>query len=87
MTFSNDITQSFCQLNNLSHIIRGHQYVVKGYKILHGGRVLTVFSARNYFDRVQNDSAIILISEDEEGNVRLKPKTLMRRLLERPSPL
>ena len=83
MTFSNDITQSFCHLNNLTHIIRAHQYVAKGYKILHGGRVLTVFSARNYFDRVQNDSAIILISEDEERNVRLKPKTLMRRLSER----
>ena len=83
MTFSNDITQSFCRRNNLSHILRGHQYVAKGYKILHGGRVVTVFSARNYFDRVQNDSAIILISEDEEGNVRLKPKTLLRRLTER----
>ena len=82
--FSNDITQSFCQRNDFTHIIRAHQYVANGYKIVHGGRVLTVFSARNYFDRVQNDSAIILISEDEEGNLRIKPKTLVRRLTEKP---
>ena len=36
--FGADVTAAF-----------SHQYVRQGYKVMHGGRLITLFSARNYF--------------------------------------
>ena len=47
--FGADVTAAFCEANGLSLIIRSHQYVRQGYKVMHGGRLITLFSARNYF--------------------------------------
>ena len=41
-------------------VVRSHQYVRHGYKVMHGGRLITLFSARNYFGRVENDGALLL---------------------------
>ena len=46
---------------------------------MHGGRLLTVFSARNYVDKITNDGALVLLSEDEEGNLQCRAKCLEHR--------
>ncbi|EKX37980.1 hypothetical protein GUITHDRAFT_56366, partial [Guillardia theta CCMP2712] len=47
-TFGQDITHKFCLREGVQCIIRSHQCVKDGYKIMHGGRLITLFSARNY---------------------------------------
>ena len=56
-----------------------HQYVRQGYKVMHGGRLVTLFSARNYFTGdggVSNDSALLLLAADGNGHLRMYPKRL-----------
>lgn len=45
---------------------------------MHGGHLLTVFSARNYFDREENDGALLLIAKDAEAALRIRPKSLLQ---------
>lgn len=46
--FGGDITQKFVQHNDLDLIARAHQLVMEGYKIVHDGALVTVWSAPNY---------------------------------------
>ena len=50
-----------------------------GVKFMHGGRLATLFSARNYLDGVQNDSALLLIAADTQGCLRVRAKKLLQR--------
>jgi len=50
--FTSDTTKRFCERNKIKIIIRGHQYVPQGFLVMHEGRLVTVFSARNYVDQV-----------------------------------
>jgi len=76
--FGSDVTAGFCEANGLSLIIRSHQYVRQGYKVMHGGRLITLFSARNYFssDGQTNDGAMLLLTPDPNGHLRVHPKRL-----------
>ena len=78
--FGPDVTEAFCTRERVSLIVRSHQFVDHGYKVMHRGHLLTVFSARNYFMKqsgLKNDSAILLVAEDDEGNIRVRPKRLL----------
>ncbi|KAJ1456934.1 Metallo-dependent phosphatase-like protein [Pelagophyceae sp. CCMP2097] len=75
-TFGADVTRGFCLRNSVDVIVRSHQYVRLGYKYMHGGRLITLFSARNYFGREQNDGAVLLIARDGFGQIRVRPKRL-----------
>lgn len=80
VTFGPDVTEDFCVRNRVSLIVRSHQFVDHGYKVMHRGHLLTVFSARNYFMKqsgLENDSAVLLVAEDDEGNLRVRPKRLL----------
>ena len=57
-------TRTFLDNNSLDMIIRGHQMVMDGYEEIHGGKVLTIFSAPNYCYRCQNLAAFVRISGD-----------------------
>ena len=46
--FGTDVTKRFCERNALRMIIRSHQWEREGFRFMHGGRLLTVFSARDY---------------------------------------
>ncbi len=81
VAFSSDVTKQFCFNNRVQVVIRSHQYIPDGYRIMHGGHLINVFSARNYFDHVFNDGALILLAEDEEGNLQCRAKTLQHRLV------
>ena len=51
----------------------------KSAQVMHGGQLLTVFSARNYLDLQSNDSALLLIAYDSDGRMRIRPKRLLHR--------
>lgn len=76
--FGPDVTAAFCAANDVAIIVRAHQYVRQGYKVMHGGRLVTLFSARNYFSsgKVCNDGALLLVAPDGNGHLRLHAKRL-----------
>ncbi len=77
--FGPDVTEAFCTANDVSLIVRSHQYVRQGYKVMHGGRLVTLFSARNYHvesDGQTNDAAMLLLAPDVNGHLRVHPKRL-----------
>ena len=76
VTFGPDVTERFCARNGLALVVRSHQVVGHGYKVMHGGRLVTVFSARNYGGTLGNDAALLLIAEDDDGALRVRPKRL-----------
>lgn len=77
--FGPDITERFCHRNKISLVIRSHQFCRQGYKVMHSGRLVTLFSARNYFQRGRgkaNDGAMLLLAPDGNGHLRVHPKRL-----------
>lgn len=77
--FGPDVTARFCEENQLDLVIRSHQFCRQGYKVMHGGRLITLFSARNYFTRSRgrvNDGAMLLLAPDGNGHLRVHPKRL-----------
>lgn len=75
-TFGPDVTLHFCERERIRIVVRSHQYVPDGCKFMHGGHCVTLFSARNYFNKSSNDSAILLIAHDEQGALRIRAKRL-----------
>lgn len=85
-------TAAFCAREGLSLVVRSHQCVPGGFRVLHGGRLVTVFSARDYgqdYGRRQgddascagspqraNEGALLLFAVDDEGNLRMRTKVL-----------
>ena len=57
--FGPDITKKFLRDNNLKLLIRSHEVRMEGYEIEPGGKVITVFSAPNYCDRMGNKGALV----------------------------
>jgi diadenosine tetraphosphatase ApaH/serine/threonine PP2A family protein phosphatase/Ca2+-binding EF-hand superfamily protein len=74
--FTPEITEEFCLRNSIKCIIRSHQFVDDGYKIMHKGKMITVFSARNYDEKETNNSALILLAKNEHGQLQINPKKL-----------
>ncbi|KAF8428683.1 Metallo-dependent phosphatase-like protein [Tirmania nivea] len=66
MMFGPDVTERFCNENNLKAIIRSHEVRMDGYEVEHNGRCITVFSAPNYVDTSKNQGAFINVDENYE---------------------
>ena len=77
--FAMDITQQWCARENISLVVRSHEYNPSGFLVMHGGRLITVFSARNYMDTALNDSALLLLTHDDTRALRVRIKTLSKR--------
>jgi hypothetical protein len=77
LKFGPDITEAFCARENVQLVIRSHQYVAEGAKFMHSGRLVTLFSARNYFAGTLNDGALLLLSPSDDGCLRVRVKRLV----------
>merc|ERR1712154_646544 len=78
--FGSDIVRKFCKVNDIDLIIRGHQVVKDGYEYFAGGHLITVFSATNYCNVMDNAGAILCISE----TLRVIPKLVEPRPVQMP---
>ena len=61
-SFGPDITRAFLDSNDLLILIRSHEVKDDGYVVEHGGRCITVFSAPNYCDTINNKGAVCILS-------------------------
>lgn len=57
--FGANVTQHFLACNNLHYIVRSHEVEMQGFRSLHDGLCITVFSAPNYCGNVGNLGAVI----------------------------
>eukprot|EP00823_Brevimastigomonas_motovehiculus_P000310 TRINITY_DN10400_c0_g1_i1.p1 TRINITY_DN10400_c0_g1~~TRINITY_DN10400_c0_g1_i1.p1 ORF type:complete len:513 (-),score=95.13 TRINITY_DN10400_c0_g1_i1:479-2017(-) len=62
--FGPDVTSKFLKDNNLDVLIRSHEMKQEGYSVDHDGKCITVFSAPNYCDQMDNKGAFITIKSD-----------------------
>ncbi|KAJ3440301.1 serine/threonine-protein phosphatase pp2a-related [Anaeramoeba flamelloides] len=63
-TFGQDITKKFLKNNNMELIIRAHQLQMGGYSIKHNKKLITIFSAPNYQNQLNNLGAFMKIDEN-----------------------
>jgi serine/threonine-protein phosphatase 5 len=62
-----DVTELFCNKNNLQAVIRSHEVKADGYRWDHP-KLCTVFSAPNYLDTGNNKGAILKLSQAAPGS-------------------
>ena len=68
-------TDVFMERNSISLIIRSHQVPALGALFHHKGKVLTVFSAKNYNGICGNPGAMVLVCSNALGEISCRIKT------------
>jgi serine/threonine-protein phosphatase 4 catalytic subunit len=62
--YGKEAVNSFCHQNELSLISRAHQLIMEGYKFMFNEKLVTVWSAPNYFYRCGNVASIMELDEN-----------------------
>lgn len=72
MRFGPDRVHSFLKNNDLSMIVRAHEYVMDGFERFAGGALITLFSATDYCKKHKNAGAILIL----KTNLEIIPKVI-----------
>ena len=82
--FGPDVTDKLIKKNDLELIIRSHECKEHGYEYTHGNKILTIFSASNYYTYGSNKGAYIKLTPNSKPVIvqyQIKTKaTLIRQL-------
>ena len=69
--FGGDTVNKFVETNKLDCVVRAHQLVLEGYKIMFDNKLFTVWSAPNYCYRCGNVASIMEVDEDLEKDFKI----------------
>ena len=68
--FGPDVTNHFCATNRVALVVRSHECVPEGFEVLHGGRLITLFSASRYCGTQTNKGAFLSLGVDLQPEIQ-----------------